>query len=604
MLEFRPPVAQKPSDMRFYIRLAAASALLLLVYAAGSLLITDRNELKTFGNLMQCIVPLFASTGLLLNSTSPHWRRNVFWMLLALGCMMWLAGQLMWTYFEVHLHQNVPNPFIGDVVIFLHTVPLIAALAMRPDAQRLDASFRVGHLDFLFLVLWWIYLYLFVVIPWQYIRFDLENYGNSYNTLYVVENIVFAAGLGWFFARSAGTWRKVYLHLFGAATLYSAGSLAINQAIDVEQYSTGSLLDLPLVGSFIWLGAAGFLARHWERSAEPAQAEEPAQGVEQWPARVAMVLILSLPAMALWVERNREIPEDVKSFRFLVTMVAIIVFTSLLLIRQVMAERERQQLLREAQESILNLQRLQSQFVQSERMASLGRLAAGAAHEINNPLTAILGYVDVLTEDKSLAEKQRSMLEKVRDQARRTKTLLRNLLSFARQAPSEKSLLDINPVVNNAVQLRSLDLRAQNIRIHVQAEAVLPAVRCDANQMLQVFFNLISNAVDAMEETGGGTLTVVTKREKNSVVVEFSDTGPGIARPDLVFDPFYTTKPVGKGTGLGLSICYGIIREHDGNISCFNRHQGGATFRVELPAATAVLPKPVVESESRPAPMF
>lgn len=123
-------------------------------------------------------------------------------------------------------------------------------------------------------------------------------------------------------------------------------------------------------------------------------------------------------------------------------MVAIIVFTSLLLIRQVMAERERQQLLREAQESILNLQRLQSQFVQSERMASLGRLAAGAAHEINNPLTAILGYVDVLTEDKSLAEKQRSMLEKVRDQARRTKTLLRNLLSFARQAPSEKSLLD------------------------------------------------------------------------------------------------------------------------------------------------------------------
>ncbi len=604
MLEFSPPVTQNPSDRRFYVRLAVASALLVLVYAAGSLLITDRDELKTFGNLMQCIVPLFASTGLLLNSTSSHWRRNVFWMLLALGCVMWLAGQLMWTYFEVHLRQDVPNPFLGDVVIFLHTVPLIAALAMRPDAQRLDTGFRVGHLEFLFLVLWWIYLYLFVVIPWQYVHDDLENYGNSYNTLYVVENIVFAAGLGWFFARSSGMWRKVYLHLFGAATLYAAGSLAINQAIDVEQYSTGSLLDLPLFGSFVWLGAAGFLARHWERSAETVQAEGSVQGVEQWPARVAMVLILSLPAMALWVERSRETPEDVKSFRFLVTMLAIIVFTSLLLIRQVMAERERQRLLREAQESIVNLQRLQSQFVQSERMASLGQLAAGAAHEINNPLTAILGYVDVLTEDKSLAEKQRSMLEKVRDQARRTKTLLHNLLSFARQAPSEKSLLDINPVVNNAVQLRSLDLRAQNIRIHVQAEAVLPAVRCDANQMLQVFFNLISNAVEAMGETGGGTLTVVTKRERNSVVVEFSDTGPGMARPDLVFDPFYTTKPVGKGTGLGLSICYGIIKEHDGNISCFNRHQGGATFRVELPAATAVLPKPVAESESRPAPMF
>jgi two-component system NtrC family sensor kinase len=98
-----------------------------------------------------------------------------------------------------------------------------------------------------------------------------------------------------------------------------------------------------------------------------------------------------------------------------------------------------------------------------------------------------------------------------------------------------------------------------------------------------------------MEEVGGGTLTVLTKREKNNVVIEFSDTGPGIARPDLVFDPFYTTKPVGKGTGLGLSICYGIVKEHDGNITCFNRHQGGATFRVELPAATAVLPKPGTE---------
>ncbi len=595
MLESRAPVPALTADSKsFHVRLTILCALPLLVYAAGSMWL-GRAELITFGNVMQCIVPLFASAGLLMNATSPHWRRNVFWMLLALGCTLWLAGQLLWTYYEVHLGQQTPTPFIGDVIFFLHTVPLIGALALRPDTQRLDASFRVAYLDFLFLLLWWIYLYLFIVIPWQYIQIDEARYDISYDVLSFVERAVFASGLIIFYLRASGHWKKVYFHLAGAAVTYTLTSLTINRMLSWDVYYTGNLIDLPLIGSFIWFGAAGLLAHRYERTAQAAPAEVTVQGAEAWPARLAMLAILSLPPMALWAERNPDTPADVKDFRIVLTLIAIMAFTALQLIRQVMAERERQQLLLEARGSLENLQRLQSQFVQSERMASLGQLAAGAAHEINNPLTAILGYVDVLTEDPALPEKQRSLVEKVRDQARRTKTLLSNLLSFARQAPSEKSLLDINPVVNNAVQLRTLDLRSKNIRIHVQAESVLPAVRGDANQILQVFFNLISNAVEAMEEVGGGTLTVLTKREKNNVVIDFSDTGPGIARPDLVFDPFYTTKPVGKGTGLGLSICYGIVKEHDGNITCFNRHQGGATFRVELPAATAVLPKPGAE---------
>jgi two-component system NtrC family sensor kinase len=141
------------------------------------------------------------------------------------------------------------------------------------------------------------------------------------------------------------------------------------------------------------------------------------------------------------------------------------------------------------------------------------------------------------------------------------------------------------------VQLRTLDLREQNIRIELQSESVLPGLRGDPNQLLQVFYNLISNAVDAMEETRGGTLTVRALREKKNIVLEFSDTGPGIKAPSLVFDPFYSTKPEGKGSGLGLSICYGIIQEHGGHISCYNRPEGGATFRVELPAVAPVLPK-------------
>jgi two-component system NtrC family sensor kinase len=142
----------------------------------------------------------------------------------------------------------------------------------------------------------------------------------------------------------------------------------------------------------------------------------------------------------------------------------------------------------------------------------------------------------------------------------------------------ERALLDINTVVANAVQLRTLDLHNPNIKTELQLESVLPSVRGDGNQLMQVFFNIISNAVDAMENSGG-VLTIKTMRNRGNVVVLFTDSGPGMKEPARVFDPFYTTKPVGKGTGLGLSICFGIMQEHGGKISCYNGERGGAVFR-------------------------
>jgi two-component system NtrC family sensor kinase len=255
-----------------------------------------------------------------------------------------------------------------------------------------------------------------------------------------------------------------------------------------------------------------------------------------------------------------------------------------------LADQDRVRLLEEAEMSVNNLRKLQTQIVQSEKLASLGQLAAGAAHEINNPLTAILGFSDLLADDPSLSEKARTTAGKIRDQARRTKTLVGNLLSFARQVPVERTLLDINTVVTNAVQLRTLDLKSSTVKIELQLESVLPSVRGDGNQLMQVFFNIISNAVDAMEGASGGVLTIKTMRNRGNVVVMFTDSGPGMKEPHRVFDPFYTTKPVGKGTGLGLSICFGIMEEHGGKIFCYNGQRGGAVFRVELAAMLAPLP--------------
>jgi len=298
-----------------------------------------------------------------------------------------------------------------------------------------------------------------------------------------------------------------------------------------------------------------------------------------------------LPLFALYALRIEHDTQAVRDFRLTVTLIAALPLALLVFLRTHLADADRARLLARSESSIENLQRLQAQMVQSEKLVSLGQLAAGAAHEINNPLTAILGYSDLLADDATLPERTRATAVKIREQARRTKSLVQNLLSFARQVPAERTLLDINTVLTNAVQLRALDLHSGGSTIEMQLESVLPGVRGDNNQLMQVFFNIITNALDAMAGSGGGKLTIRTLRDRGNVVLLFSDTGPGLREPHRVFDPFYTTKPVGKGTGLGLSICYGIVQEHGGKIFCYNSQEGGAVFRVELPAVLAVLPQ-------------
>lgn len=585
--------------------LAAVWLVVLGAYAAVSLWMPAGQSRTAFADVFQCLLPLLANAGLLVNAVSPNWRRNAFWMLLALGCTLWMLGEFQWTYLEVYRHREVPNPFIGDIVFFLHTVPMIAALAMRPHAMRSQRSLRLAYLDFLLLLVWWLYLYLFVVIPWQYVSPNSGLYDQSYNIIYSLENLVFVAGVALLWMTSQGRWRRIYAHLAGAGAMYMLASLVINRAISSREYASGSLYDLPLLASFLWLGTVGIIAFQNRAQGDSASAstEEGSQSLhsfESWPSRLAMAAVLSLPLLGLWCVFAQGAPNEVRQFRIVITLGSILPLGFLVFLRQELVDSDQALLLRASQDSIANLQRLQTQFVQSEKLASLGQLAAGAAHEINNPLTAILGYSDLLVDDPSIPEKSRSIAEKIREQARRTKTLVTNLLSFARQMPAEhRSLLDVNTIVTSAVQLRRLDLRDKNIQIELYTENILPGVRGDPNQLLQVFFNIISNAVDAMEEVGGGTLTVRTLRERANVVILFSDTGPGIREPELVFDPFYTTKPVGKGTGLGLSICYGLVQEHGGQITCANRAEGGAIFRIELPAIPALFPTRELSPSSR-----
>lgn len=553
-------------------------------------------SLVTFGNIVQCLVPLIANAGLLANAGTPHWRRNLFWMLIALSCTLWMLGLFQWTYYEVYLHQSLPDLFPGDVVFFLRGIPLMAALALQPHRKRGELQLRFGYLDFILLLTWWMFLYAFFVLPWMYAVQNLGQYNYNYNLVTNIQNTVVVVGLGILWLRTTGAWRTVYINLFGGATLYMLSSITIDVAADEKKYYTGSLYDLPLISSFLWFALAGAIAyQNRARLDAPTDVSQESAGdavrsENSWATRLAMAAVISLPIFAIYTLRFSHDNVAVRDFRLMTTLIAAVPLALLVFLRTHFADADRSRLLAQSEQSVENLQRLQAQMVQSEKLVSLGQLAAGAAHEINNPLAAILGYSDLLADDLTLPDKARATAAKIRDQARRTKTLVGNLLSFARQVPAERSLLDINTVVTNAVQLRALDLRSGNTRIETQFESVLPGVRGDGNQLMQVFFNIISNAVDAMESAKGGTLLIKTLRDRGNVVILFSDSGPGLKDPHRVFDPFYTTKPVGKGTGLGLSICFGIVQEHAGKIFCYNRPEGGAVFRVELPAVLAAFP--------------
>jgi PAS domain S-box-containing protein len=231
---------------------------------------------------------------------------------------------------------------------------------------------------------------------------------------------------------------------------------------------------------------------------------------------------------------------------------------------------------------------LQAKLMHAEKMAAVGQLVSGVAHEVNNPLTAILGFADLLMENTELPESARKDMRVILQEAQRTKQIVQNLLSVARQMPPQRRPVQLNPILQRTVQLRSYDFHSHGVEVKELLDEALPEVIGDSQQLQQVFLNIMNNAYDAVHEINRAPrIDIVTAAHGDYVEVWFRDNGHGITNPDRIFDPFFTTKEVGKGTGLGLSICYGIVREHGGEILCHNNESGeGATFIVRLPAAS------------------
>jgi len=238
---------------------------------------------------------------------------------------------------------------------------------------------------------------------------------------------------------------------------------------------------------------------------------------------------------------------------------------------------------------ITERKKMEGQLIVTDRLASIGELASGVAHELNNPLTGVIGFSDLLL-DRDLPDDIKEDLEIINREAKRTAGVVKNLLTFARKHPEEKQSVDINQIIEKALEFRAYEHKVNNIQVNTQVAPDLPEISADGFELQQVFINIIINAEYFMIEAHGrGTLTIITERVDDIIRVSFADDGPGIAKGNLghLFYPFFTTKEVGKGTGLGLSICHGIITEHGGRIYVESELGKGATFIVELPINTS-----------------
>jgi signal transduction histidine kinase len=559
-----------------------AAAGITLAFAAISLTSQKSVALAGLSDGLGLALMLTSFAVAVRNTVARPKQERSFWGLLALGFALWATNQAGWTNYECVLRREIPDPFFFDVILFFHLVPLIAAVAWRPDLAKKEGNLRFRVLDFFMLLGWWVFLYAFIVFPPQYVVSNVPLYNRYYDRLYGIENGLFLAVLGVAIWSSSGGWRRLYLNFFVPAFLYALNSQFLNRAAANDSYYSGNPYDIPMIATVAWIAATLFSAGQWDLGSSEFRSE--ARWSKAVP-RLAMLAILSLPIMGLWTVLFDSSPGAVRTFRVYAVLAAMLLLGACVFLRQYAQDQALVILLQESRKGFESRQKLQDQLVQKEKLASLGSLVAGAAQEIDHPLTAIMNTSEHLWSEQGLSEQQTALLRKISTHAARSRDLVVSLLRFAQHAPGEKAPADVAMLLNRAIQMVQWHYAGEKLQIAVDIDPELPRVWGNVNQLFQAFVEIVENAAEALQETGGGALQIKAHRRGQDAVLEFSDNGPGIQEPLRVFDPFYTTKPVGKGTGLGLSVAYGVIIDHDGQITCQNKPDGGALFIVRLPIA-------------------
>jgi signal transduction histidine kinase/CheY-like chemotaxis protein len=580
-----------------------AGAAFLLLYALASM--AAGQGFGAFGDVLQVAPPLAYAAVALWLSRQSRGQVRTFWNLNAIHGLTWAIGQAVWTYYGVVRGGGVPIMSAADPLFFVSSIPLFAALYGRPQRDRPRWLFDIVLLDLVLIALFSAFVYIYFVLTIAVTDGREDLYRDSVTQLFNARNLLLAgwATYVWRVSRR-GRWRRVLgVYAAGLAIPFVAG-IVFGFPEQTRGSSAGSLWAVSHMLSYVLMTVAAAIA-YDENLFEP---EEEAAALSRLPvvSMIAITLLVAIPVIDEVARRLLEAAPETQSLRTRIALTMMIPFGIVVVVREFLS---RQALGRSVQE----LATAREQLVQKEKLAAVGQLVSGLAHELNNPLQGVLGYSELLLA-ASPAEFDTEELKAIRDNANRAAGIVRNLLIFSGDNPSAPGWQPINRIVRDAVARREAEIMVAGINLRLDLADDLPLVYADPARLQSVIANLVENAEAAIAArrdgkavlpvvpaNGGGEIEIGTRLEHDQqrIIVDVADNGSGLQEADVgrIFDPFFTTREVGKGTGLGLSVCYGIVREHGGDIDARNRPSGGAVFTVRLPVA----PEAVIASTAAAA---
>jgi signal transduction histidine kinase len=401
-------------------------------------------QLTVYGDITPCVLLVLAMLALWENFRGAPGILSLFWKLFAGGVALIFLAQCFWFYCDLAKSPAKPSPVMGDSFFLLAHVFFLSAFALRPHSASAGRDLRIRGLDFVLLSLWWLSLYGYFSLPWYTVRQDSARYNATWYLLAFIQHLVIIFALAVLSFRKASRWRAFYLTLLVTFCFIAAGNLLLSVSVDKGTYYMGSYYDTPfLLALYLFTVISGF-----GPVLQPQEDDTPNRELIQsvWTARVAMLAILSLPLIALVGLFERNTPPEFAAFRLRLVFGAMFVLGALVYWKLSLLARELGHLVSLTRDSIENLKAVQQQVTHSEQLVALGRLAAGAAHEISNPLTAIFGYSELLTDIPSLSPEDRANAQLIQQQVHRAQAAVNSLRdSLRRNSSSSPLLIDKKP---------------------------------------------------------------------------------------------------------------------------------------------------------------
>jgi signal transduction histidine kinase len=584
------PTPRDRTDHRWF---TFGSIFIVAWFVVWSRLPGGHKGLVAFSDTAGFLLITTAFIGMIFNALRSSGNARVFWRLMAAGGVLWAMTQGSWVYSEVIMERGVPDLFWGDFILFVHLIPMMLAVTGQPHLKRDQRKGGQQILDQVLLAIWWVYLYLITLAPWEFVKVDAARYSTSYNVLYMIEHVALLIAFAALYRRSHGAWKKLYQRFFIATFCYAIGSLIINIGLDLPPdshwaYRSGSPYDMPWIASLIVWNWAVFRSRREVLPLSREMEEKFTDSRYSWSAIFSTAAALTTPVVALYLVLVPSQSHDVDRFRLFTMLQALIIITILVFIKQWVLNRALVKSLDQSRQAFQHLQKMQGQLLETEKLVAIGRLVAGAAHEINNPLTAIVGYSDLMATDDSVKPEHRDFAHKILQQARRTKSLVQNLLAFSKQSPAQRVVADMNAVALSAVQLQLLEHRNHHLKTNTDLAADLQPVLLDRPQVTQALLDIMNHATEGLFESGvSAALTIRTWQTDGSVRWSCSASG-------AVASDYTETAEI----GFRLAASHSVIRDQGGELTMYSFPEGGTGFIVSFPAVTSAASAAAARSSS------